>query len=142
DEPFMKQVARNLTDPFDGFLNGHRFLIIDRDGKYCLAFKDLLKDAGTRPVLCPAKAPNCNALAERFVRSIKYECLNKMIFFGVRPLERAIRNYLEHYHGERNHQGLENNLISPEPILAESNGHVQSRERLGGLLRFYYRQAA
>jgi transposase InsO family protein len=142
NKSFMKQVAKNLTDPIDGFLLGHRFLIIDRDGKYCPAFKDLIKDAGTRPVLCPAKAPNCNAFAERFVRSIKYECLNKIIFFGVRPLERAIRNYLDHYHQERNHQGLENNLISPKPILTGLEGRVQSRERLGGLLRFYYRQAA
>jgi transposase InsO family protein len=142
DEPFMKQVARNLTDSVDGFLRGHRFLIIDRDGKYCPAFIDLIKDAGTRPVRCPAKAPNCNAFAERFVRSIKYECLNKMIFFGVGSLDRAIRSYLEHYHGERNHQGLENEIISPEHALLSKDGDVQCRERLGGLLRFYFRQAA
>jgi hypothetical protein len=71
NKPFMKQVARNLTDSFDGLLLGHRFLIIDRDSKYCPGFIDLIKDAGTRPVRCPAKAPNCNAFAERFVRSIK-----------------------------------------------------------------------
>ncbi len=142
DESFMKQVARNLTDSVDGFLIGNRFLIIDRDSKYCQGFIDLIKDAGIQPVRCPAKAPNCNGYAERFVRSIKYECLNKMIFFGIGSLQRAIRNYLDHYHRERNHQGLENNLISPEPTLAGLGGHVQSRERLGGLLRFYYRQAA
>jgi transposase InsO family protein len=77
DEPFMKQVARNLTDIQDGFLVGHRFLLIDRDSKYCQGFIDIIMDNGTRPVLCPAKAPNCNAFAERFVRSIKYECLKK-----------------------------------------------------------------
>jgi transposase InsO family protein len=141
DESFMKQVARNLTDSVDGFLIGNRFLIIDRDSKYCQAFIDIIKNTGIKPIRCPAKAPNCNAFAERFVRSIKYECLNKMIFFGVRPLERAIRNYLDHYHQERNHQGLKNNLIFPEPTLSGSEGHVQSRKRLGGLLRFYYRQA-
>jgi len=141
DEAFMKQVARNLTDIEDGFLLGHRFLLIDRDSKYCQGFIDIIKDGGIRPILCPAKAPNCNAFAERFVRSIKYECLNKMIFFGIGSLQRAIRSYLEHYHRESNHQGLENNLISPELTLAGSEGHVQSRERLGGLLRFYHRQA-
>jgi hypothetical protein len=138
----MKQVARNLTDPFNGFLLGHRFLIIDRDGKYCPGFIDIIKNAGTRPVRCPAKAPNCNAFAERFVRSIKYECLNKMIFFGVGSLQRAIRNYLAHYHRERNHQGLENTIINSELALLGHDGEVRCRERLGGLLRYYYRQAA
>ena len=142
DKSFMKQVARNLTDPIDGFLLGQRFMIIDRDSKYCQGFIDIIKDAGTKPVRCPAKAPNCNAYAERFVRSIKYECLNKMIFFGIGSLQRAIRNYLDHYHRERNHQALENNLISPEPILVGNGGDVRCREKLGGLLRFYYRQSA
>jgi transposase InsO family protein len=142
NESFMKQVAKNLTDPFDGFLLGNRFLIIDRDGKYCAGFIDIIKDAGIRPVRCPAKAPNCNAFAERFVKSIKYECLNKMIFFGVGSLERAVSYYLDHYHQERNHQGLENRIISPEPNLLNNDGDVCCRERLGGLLRFYYRQAA
>jgi len=109
----MKQIARNLTECIDGFLLGPRFLIIDRDGKYCPEFIDIIQNAGTKPVRCPVKAQNCNAYAERFVRSIKYECLNKMIFFGVGSLERAIRNYLKHYHRERSHQGLENKLISP-----------------------------
>jgi putative transposase len=80
NEAFMKQVARNLTDDFDGFLQGKRLLIIDRDKNYCQGFIDTIKDSGIRPVLCPAKAPNCNAFAERFVRSTKYECLNKMSF--------------------------------------------------------------
>jgi transposase InsO family protein len=142
DESFMRQVARNLTDPIDSFLIGHRFLIIDRDGKYRPAFINLFKDAGVRPVRCPAKAPNCNAYAERFVRSIKEECLNRLIFFSLGSLDRTIRSYLDYYHRERNHQGLENNLISPKPILAGSDGDVRCRERLGGLLRFYHRQAA
>ncbi|MHC4944162.1 MAG: integrase core domain-containing protein [Planctomycetota bacterium] len=139
---FLKQVARNLTDSYDGFLLGHRFLIIDRDGKYCPEFIDIIKDAGVRPVRCPAKAPNCNAYAERFVRSIKYECLNKMIFFGIRSLERAVRSYMDHYHRERNHQGLENTIINPELAILRQNGEVRCRERIGGLLRYYYRQAA
>ena len=139
---FMIQVARNLTDCDDGFLQGKRFLIIDRDSKYCQGFIDTIKDSGIRPVRCPAKAPNCNAFAEHFVRSIKYECLNCMIFFGVRSLERAIKNFMDHYHRERNHQGIDNEIISPEPAIVESTGDVCCRERLGGLLRYYYRTAA
>ncbi len=139
---FITQVARNLTDCDDGFLNGKRFLIIDRDTKYCQSFIDIIKDAGIRPIRCPAKAPNCNAYVERFVRSIKYECLNCMIFFGVKSLERAIKNYIEHYHGERNHQGIENRLINPVPRLAGGRSKIQCRERLGGLLRYYYRKAS
>jgi len=98
--------------------------------------------AGTKPFRCPVKAPNCNAFAERFVKSIKHECLNKMIFFGAGSLQRAIRNYLDHYHRERNHQGLENQIIDPEPTPVDTDEDVRCRERLGGLLRFYYRQAA
>jgi len=113
DGSFMKQVARNLTDCYDGFLLGKRFLIIDRDKKYCKTFFDIIQDAGTKPVRCPVKAPNCNAFAERFVKSIKHECLNKMILFGVGSLQRAIRNYLDPYHREQNHQGLENQIIDP-----------------------------
>ena len=142
DEPFMKQVARNLTDIQDGFLVGHRFLLIDRDSKYCQGFIDIIKDNGTRPVLCPAKAPNCNAFAERFVRSIKYECLNKMIFFGMGSLQRAIQSYLEHYHRERNHQGLENRIIDPGDEVGRIQGRLQSRQRLCGMLRYHCREAA
>jgi transposase InsO family protein len=142
NEVFMTQVARNLTDCDDGFLNRKRFLIIDRDSKYCQSFIDIIKDAGVRPIRCPAKAPNYNAYAERFVRSIKYECLNCMIFFGVRSLERAVQNYVEHYHQERNHQGLGNEIIFPGPTLVSPSEKVKCRERLGGLLRYYYRTAA
>ena len=83
-----------------------------------------------------------NAWVERFVRSIKEECLSKMIFFGERSLRRAIKQYLAHFHAERNHQGLDNRLIEPNEDVGRSNGDVQCRERLGGMLRYYYRQAA
>ncbi|MSR47410.1 MAG: transposase [Planctomycetes bacterium] len=82
DDDFMKQVARNLTDCVDGFLRKKRFLILDRDGRFSDAFRGVLKDHGIEMVLCPARAPNCNAFAERFVRSIKCECLSRMIFIG------------------------------------------------------------
>jgi hypothetical protein len=102
NEAFMMQVAKNLADDFDGFLRGNRFMIFGRDSMYCQGFIVIIKDAGILPIRCPPKASNCNAFAERLVRSIKYECLNCVIFFGVGSLERAIKSYLEHYHRERN----------------------------------------
>ena len=116
--------------------------MMDRDRKYCDAFRALLRNAGTEPLRLPARSPNLNAWVERFVRSIKEECLSKMIFFGEQSLRRAVIQYLAHYHTERNHQGLDNRLIDPNEEVGRSNGDVQCRERLGGMLRYYYRQAA
>ncbi len=93
NEAWMIQVGRNLTDPFDGFLDGKRFLIIDRDSKYSTAFRDLLEDAGVEAVRLPPHSPDLNAYAERFLRSIKDECLNRMIFFGERSLRKATREF-------------------------------------------------
>ncbi len=100
-EGFMAQIARNLTDPIDGFLRGHRSLICDRDSKFTAQFKRFLKDDGVDVILTPRQAPNANAYAERFVLSIKSECLRRMIFFGEASLRRAISEYLAHYHAER-----------------------------------------
>lgn len=111
--PWMKQVAKNLTDPIDGFLLDKKFLILDRDGKFAPEFQAVLKDAGVEPLLLPPKSPNLNAFAERFVRSIKEECLDNLIFFGEPMLRETILSYVEHYHAERNHQGLDNKLIDP-----------------------------
>jgi transposase InsO family protein len=140
DGQWMKHVARCLTDAFDGICLGKTHLIIDRDTKFTEAFKQLLKNFGVDPVLCPVRAPKCNAYAERFVRSIKYECLNRIIPLGEGHLELAIRNYIEHYNAERNHQGIENQLIKPEILSRE--GDIISKKRLGGLLKYYYREAA
>jgi transposase InsO family protein len=139
---WMMQIARNLTDPFDGFVSGKRFVLMDRDRKYCEAFRAMLRDSGTEPLRLPRRSPNLNAWAERFVRSIKEECLDRMILFGERSLRRAIIEYLAHYHAERNHQGLGNRLIERNEEVGRSDGEVQCRERLGGMLRYYYRQAA
>jgi len=139
---WMMQIARNLTDPFDGFVQGKRFIVIDRDRKYCDAFRDMLQDAGVEPLRLPPRSPNLNAWTERFVLSTKSECLNKMIFFGERSLNRAVREYLVHYHGERNHQGLDNRLIEPTNGVGRAAGGIECRDRLGGMLRYYYRQAA
>ena len=102
----------------------------------------MLKNAGTKPLRHSPRSPNLNAWVDRFVRSIKEECLSKMIFFGERSLRRAIKQYLAHYHAERNHQGLDNRLINPNEDVGGSDGDVQCRERLGGMLRYYHRQAA
>ncbi len=138
DADFVAQVARNLTDVIDGFLLGHRFLICDRDTKFTTQFKRILGDAGVDVILTPKRAPNCNAFAERFVLSIKSECLDRMIFFGERRLRDAIGEYLEHYHEERAHQGLGNQHIGQRRM---GDGPARCRERLGGLLKCYRRAA-
>jgi transposase InsO family protein len=140
DAGFMAQAARGLTDPLDGFLAGHRVLICDRDGKWTEGFRRIVQGAGVRIVQTPVQAPNANAYAERFVRSIRSECLDRLILFGERRLLRALDEFVAHYHGERNHQGLGNELISPETHPAHGT-HVRCRERLGGLLRYYHRAA-
>ena len=138
-ESFMAQVARNLTDPVDGFLRAHRLLILDGDTKFSAQFKRILKDAGVRAVQIPRQAPNCNAHAERFVRTIKEECLGHLILFGDGHLRRVLEQFSRHYHGERNHQGIGNELIEARDL--GSSGEINCRERLGGLLKYYYRAA-
>jgi hypothetical protein len=134
--------ARNLTDCCDGFLLGTRLLILDRDRKYSEGFRNLLEEAGTGIVRLPARSPNLNAFAERFVLSVKSECLDRMILFGEASLRRAVHQYLAHYHRERNHQGLDNGLIEPAACVDQDRGKVECRERLGGMLKYYYRAAA
>ena len=139
---FMQQCARQLTDPCEGFLSGKRYLLHDRDTKFTQAFDGLLKASGVEPVLLPPRSPNLNAHCERFVRSIKEEALEQMVMLGERSLSYAIHQYLAHYHAERNHQGRGNQLIAPERALSQQGGVVVRRDRLGGLLRYYYRDAA
>jgi putative transposase len=139
---FMQQCARQLTDPFEGFLLGKRYLIHDRDTKFTQAFDTLLKDSGVDPVLLPPRSPNLNAYCERFVRSIKEEALHQTTILGERCLHHVISQYLAHYHAERNHQGLDNRLIAPEGVGGCHTGHVVRRDRLGGLLSYYHREAA
>ena len=139
---YMKQVARNLTDVGDGFLLSSRYLIMDRDTKYTNDFRGHLDREGVKSVRCPARAPNCNAFAERFVRSIKDECLDRMILFGEASLRRALKEYIEHYHTERNHQGVGNRLLKPLAMVSLTDEPIQCRERLGGMLNYYYREAA
>ncbi len=105
-------------------------------------FLRTLKAAGVKSVKLPPRSPNLNPHAERFVRSIKESCLDRMIFFGEASLRTAVQNFVEHYHSERNHQGLANQLISPEPGHLGNASEVQRRGRLGGMLNYYYRAAA
>ena len=139
DDAFVHQVARTLTDA-DGILRGHRVLICDRDTKWSGTFRETLADAGIRVVQTPYRAPNCNAHAERFVRSIKEECLDRLVFLGEAHLRRTLAEFAVHYHRERNHQGLQNRLIAPEPT-GPPGADVRCRRRLGGLLRYYHRAA-
>ena len=141
DGEWMKQIGRNLTDCVDGFLIGCRYLIDDRSTLFTTEFLMILESVGVNSVRLPARSPNLNAFAERFVRSIKSECLERMILIGERALRRAVDQFCEHYHQERNHQGHENKIIEPN-FGSSGEDTVQCRERLGGLLRSYHRDAA
>ncbi len=136
----MQQVVRLVTAADDGILVDHRVLICDRDGKWSRAVRRRFGEAGLRVVVTPERAPNANAYAERFVRSIKEECLDRLIPLGERHFRRAVAEYVEHYHRERNHQGLGNRLIAGAPV-TDRTGRVRRRRRLGGLLNFYERAA-
>ena len=142
DKAFMRQCARQLTNPFDGLLLDKRYLIHDRDTKFTASFDQYLRDQGVEPVVLPPQSPNLNAHCERFICSIKEEALDQMIFIGEDSLRYVIHHYLTYYHKERNHQGLDNQLIALEPEVGASTGKVRRRERLGGLLSYYYREAA
>jgi putative transposase len=140
DEAFMLQIARHLTDATDGVLDGPCFLICDRDRKWSAAVRQLLETSGVRIIRTPFRAPNCNAYAERFVRSIKEECLKRVVPLGERHFRRTLAEFLVHYHRERNHQGLGNELIDRVGGQA-TRGRVKRRQRIGGVLSYYYRAA-
>jgi hypothetical protein len=141
DNSWMTQIARNITDVDDGFLRGKRHLILDRDAKYSDESRNVLLREGVHVVRLPPRSPNLNAFAERFVRSIKEECLNRIIFFGQASLRHAISEYMTHSHGERNHQGIGNRLLQPLATVGELHGAIKRRERLGGMLSYYDRDA-
>src|SRR2546421_2160386 len=143
NEAWMVQMARNVTMEEWGFLSPGQYLIHDRDGKYCPAFQQLIDAAGITRVPLPPRSPNLNAYAERWVRSVKEECLSRLILFGEASLHHALTQYVEHFHHERNHQGKGNVLLFPAVSHdTERQGPMQCRERLGGLLKYYAREAA
>jgi putative transposase len=141
DGDWVRQMARNLTAS-GGFLENASHLLVDRDTKFLplRAYVEGMTD--TDVVLLPPRSPNLNAHLERYMRSLKSECLDQMIFFGQRSLERALKQFVTHYHGERNHQGLGNRIIDPGDEVGKEDGDVRCRERLGGMLKYYHSEAA
>ena len=142
NESWMKQIARNATMEGYGILRDCRYLLHDRTRNIPGRSEPLLQSGRVEPLALPAHSPNLNVYAERWVRSVKEECLSKVILFGERSLRRALSEYVEHFHAERNHQGKGNVLLFPQDTDICRERLVQSRERLGGLLRYYHREAA
>jgi integrase-like protein len=140
-EEWILQIGRNATDASTGCLKQCRYVLHDRDSKFTESFRGTLQSAGAKPLRLPSQSPNLNAFAERWVRSVKDECLGALILFGEGSLRRALREFTEHYHSERPHQGKNNLLLFPtrDPPLAD--GPVRCIPRLGGLLRYYSRTA-
>ena len=143
NQEWMEQIARSATQEGWGYLQSCRYMLHDRDSKFCATFRSTLANSGVKTLPLPARSPNLNAFAERWVRSVKEECLSKLILFGEGPLSRALAEFSIHYHGERNHQGKGNKLLFPEAgVQAAQRSHgVECHHRLGGLLK-YYRRAA
>ena len=143
DQRWMAQIARNVTMAEWAFLVPGQYVIHDRDGKYCPAFQRTIDAVGVIRVPLPPRSPNLNAYAERWVRWVKEEVLSRLILFGERALRHALNEYVTHYHEERPHQGKDNVILLPTSRLKKGNGGpIHCRERLGGLLKFYERDAA
>ena len=140
-ESWMFQILRNLIDGMDGFLLSHVYLIMDRDPVFTQEFRARLEHAGIEPVRLPRRSPNLNAYVERFNRSIQEECLNRVVPLGEAHLRELVREYVSHYHEERPHQGLSGRFVSASRR-SQIGGRLVRRERLGGVLNHYYREAA
>jgi len=140
DETWMMQVARNLTAADDGFLHGMKHVILDRDPLYTATVLRLLRDSGVTPLVACVES-QFERVAERFVESVKSERVDRMILLGEGHLRAAVREFVHHYHEERPRQGLSNELIGPTTTMI-GTGRMKYRERLGGPLKFYYREAA
>jgi len=143
NEAWMVQVARHVTMEEWGCLSSGQYLIHDRDTKFCAAFQQIIDDARVERVVLPPRSPNLNAYAERWVRSVQEECLSQLILFGEGSLHHALTQYVAHFHHERNHQGKGNVRLFPTVSQDSTReGPIQCRERLGGLLKYYEREAA
>ena len=140
-EAWMTQMARNAVDDTCGGVRPCRYVLHDRDTKFRRTFDEVLASYGIHCLRLPPRSPNLNAFAERWVRSVKEECLSKLILFGESSLRRALTEFVVHYHSERNHQGKGNSLLFPAPPGQSPRRSVRCRERLGGLLRYYSRVA-
>lgn len=142
-ETWMEQMARNAVDEDSGYLRQYRYVLHDRDTKFCASFRAVLATGNVKCLALPPRSPNLNAFAERWVRSVKQECLSRLVLFGEGSLRRALAEFSEHYHAERNHQGKGNVLLfpSPDPPQADLGSTVRRKPRLGGLLNYYCRAA-
>src|ERR1700687_596869 len=138
DMQWMLQMARQLTDTVDGILLGKRYLILERDTKYCQAIRDFGKREDIEVIRLPPRSPNLNVYAERWVRGVRDECLSRLIPIGQGMLRRALREYGAHFHQERNHQGLGNVLIMPDARMVKEFKPLEttrvSRRDPGGVL--------
>jgi putative transposase len=142
DQEWMEQIGRSATQDAWGYLYPSRYVLHDRDTKFCASFRSALASGGVKTIPLSARSPNLNAFAERWVRSVKQECLSKLVLFGEGPLSRVLTEYGRHYHRERNHQGKGNQLLFPDGTRPNPQGHaIECHQRLGGLLK-YYRRAA
>ena len=139
DEAWMLQIARNLTGVDEEFLKGMRYLICDRDTKYTRQFRRVFRGYGIKVIRLPPYSPNLNAYAERWVRSIKEDCLNYVLPLDEGFLRAVVRDYVEFYNQERPHQGLNNRFLPVNEEQADSEAPVKVKERLGGLLNYYHR---
>jgi putative transposase len=139
---WIEQVARGLVDGFGGVLAGKRYLIHDRGAVFTEKFGAILAACGVEAVKLPARSPNLNGHLERWIRGVREECLNHLILFSESALKTAIAEYVTHFHTERPHQGLDNKIIQPEFENPHRAAEIKCRKRLGGLLRYYYREAA
>ena len=139
DQAWMQQMARNATGEAWGFLDQRRYALHDRDTKFCSVFRATLAAGDIKPIQLPARSPNLNSHAERWVRSVKGECLSKLILFGEASLRRALTEFIDHFHAERNHQGKGNVLLFPREKVGQQKprSRVGCRQRLGGLLKYY-----
>src|SRR6266853_3166350 len=128
DQEWMEQQGRNITMEEWGCLKGCRYLLHDRDTKFCQSFRELIQTGSVNPLRLPARSPNLNSYAERWVRSVKEECLSRLILFGEPSLRRALTEYVAHFHAERNHQGKGNVLLFPSVAVRHRTGTVRCRD--------------
>ena len=138
---WTRNAMRGMVDAVDGFMADAKVLILDRDPVFSSSVRGTLEAAGVEVVRLPTKSPNLNAYAERFIGTVRRECLSKIIPLGETHLRRTLESFVAHYHHERNHQGLGNRLIEPT-VAANSPGRIRRHTRLGGILSFYSREAA
>ena len=113
DEEWMKQIARTVTLEQWGFLGYCRYWLLDRDGKFCPLFDEVIQSGNVTQIRLPVRSPNLNSFSGRWVKSVNEECLSQLILFGEASLKRALQEYIVHYHQERNHQGKQNKLLFP-----------------------------